>query len=195
MRKKPAKRPRKVAPTRAKNVSSLNAEGLNPRENLFVSAYVGSANYNGAEAARQAGFAHAGARQRAAELMQRPRVQKAITAAIEERSRAFRVSKDTVLGEAFLSYLEAKGAGQYGAARGFLELTGKHVDVNAFRTILGIGGADGGPVRFNLSEFGDDDLDKLADLLSRAGVLASDDVGDGSGGLGGGDPTGETPED
>ena len=59
---------------------------LTPKQTLFVAEYLGGANYNGAEAARRAGYSGRTARDQATELLSNPNNQAAIRTALAERS-------------------------------------------------------------------------------------------------------------
>lgn len=61
---------------------------LNEREQLFVDAFLGPCNGNGARAAIAAGYERAGARVRACRLLARANIQAAIAGRVERREQA-----------------------------------------------------------------------------------------------------------
>ena len=72
-------------------------DGLSPREELFVHAYIASGNAT--DAARQAGYSTRSANQRATEVLSRPHVQKAIEAARTRIVRKFNVTAERIVEE------------------------------------------------------------------------------------------------
>ncbi len=87
---------------------------LPTRQACFVAEYL--VDLNGAAAAIRAGYSKSRARQQAYRLSQKPEVQEAIAAAIEERSKRTQVSQDEVI-QGLKDETELKGEGSRPAAR------------------------------------------------------------------------------
>jgi len=150
---------------------ATDPDKLLPKERMFCLIYTGTANFCGADAAREAGYSEKSAKSIAAQLLAKPHIIRAISDILETRSKDLRITNRTVLYEAWQCYALAREKGDLSNARNFLEMIGKHVDVSAFRTQLGIGGPDGGAVEFNLNGLSTDEKLLLLNLLERAGAL------------------------
>lgn len=106
------------------------AVDLHPQDAQFVRHYLIS--FSQQEAALAIGMAPTSARSNAYRYMRRPDILKAIAMAMSERAESLNITAATVLQEAYRAFLIAMEDKQYSAARGFLEMVGKHVNVQAF---------------------------------------------------------------
>jgi phage terminase small subunit len=114
---------------------------LTAKQQRFVDEYL--IDLNATQAAIRAGYSEKCARQQAAENMSKPVIQEAISAAQSQRSDKTKIDANWVLQQAARSYEinAAEHIDDQGritqvnaqAARGFLELAGKHVGVQAFK--------------------------------------------------------------
>ncbi len=87
---------------------------LTAKQARFVEEYL--VDLNGTAATIRAGYSKSRARQQAYRLSQKPEVQEAIAAAIEERSKRTQVSQDEVI-QGLKDETELKGEGSSPAAR------------------------------------------------------------------------------
>lgn len=160
--------------------------GFTPRERLFVAEF--PVDWNATAAAIRAGYSPKSASDIGYELKQKPKIIDAITAYLAKREEKADVNAKWVLAK--LVDVESEAAkvasgtdatgGSKAAARlhrlRALELIGKHVDVNAFRTQLGISAPDGSPL-WDLSRLNDEELDQFERLLAKISVIGSDPRG------------------
>jgi phage terminase small subunit len=157
--------------------------GFTPRERLFVAEY--PVDWNATQAAIRAGYSRHSAADIGYELTHKPKIVDAITAYLAKREEKAEISRGWVLARLVdveretAEVLSAKDGTGKAAARlhrlRALELIGKHVDVNAFRTQLGISGPDGSPL-WDLSRLNDEELDTFERLLAKISVIGSDTV-------------------
>lgn len=164
-RKRAAKERRPRAATAARNTHRLNSTdeaGLTPMERRLVLAYTGECQFNAQEAKVAAGYSE---KTSVSKIMAKPVVRKAIGDAIEERSRDLKITHRTVLAEAWRCYCLAVERGELNAAKGFLEMVGKNVDVQAFRTQVGVGNPDGTPFDFDVEKLSPDQREKVLAAL------------------------------
>lgn len=103
--KKPSSRATKAAARATQILEKLDVDGFTPKESRFVQEYI--VDLNGAAAARRAGYSEATAKSIACELLAKPRIQDAITAAMLERAWRTQLTADRVLeGIADLAYYD-----------------------------------------------------------------------------------------
>lgn len=120
---------------------------LTEKEEEICHLYIGEAKFNKVEALRLSAYRCDGVTSKIdINIFKRPRVIARIADLMEERCNALRITSRTVLGEAFMCYMQAKSEGKWSAAARFLEMVGKHVDVDAFRLRLEHTGPGGGPI-------------------------------------------------
>lgn len=149
-----------------------DAEGYTPKERLFIAEI--QRDWNGTQAAIRAGYSEASAKDIAYELLRKPKIIDKICAAMAKRSQRAEVDAAWVL--ARLVEVEGEAASAEKGNRlhrlRALELIGKHVDVNAFRTQLGIGNPDGTPLdnRWDFSRLDDEEFETLGRLLRKCAV-------------------------
>jgi phage terminase small subunit len=114
---------------------------LTARQQRFVDEYL--IDLNASQAAIRAGYSEKTSRAIASELLTKPNIQEAINAAQAERNQKTKIDAAWVLEQAAQSYIvnSTEYMDEQGrmvplnanAARGFLELAGKHVGVQAFK--------------------------------------------------------------
>jgi len=126
---------------------------------------------NAMQALIRCGSSEVNAKRNAHRTLRRPAIAKAIASAMGERAEALGITAKVVLSEAFRSYLLCVEAKAWASAAKFLEMVGKHVDVQAFRTQVGLSDPNGDPLEFPLDGLSTDDKRALLLLLERgAGV-------------------------
>lgn len=149
-------------PFRARSTIDPNRV-LTDQEMTFVLSLIGSCAWNGTAAARAAGVTEASARTRASEWLAMPAIANAITEAMAERAAKLKIDADFVLLHLVSLYHETvqlpKGVASIRLARDMLETIGRHVDVRAFRTQIGIANPMGGPVEEDISCLDDEELE------------------------------------
>jgi phage terminase small subunit len=155
--------------------------GFTPRERLFVAEY--PVDWNATQAAIRAGYSARSASDIGYELKHKTKIVDAITAYLAKREDKAEISRSWVLARLVDVEAEAAKVAEDKDAVGrtaarlhrlrALELIGKHVDVNAFRTQLGISGPDGSPL-WDLSRLSDEELDQFERLLAKISVIGSD---------------------
>lgn len=107
--------------------------------------------------------------------IRRPKIAKAIAAAMHERAEALGITAKTVLGEAFRCYLAAVGDRNWNAAARFLDMVGRHVDVDAFRARVGYQAEEDDGVNHEaLASMTTEELETLARLSRKARGEADD---------------------
>jgi hypothetical protein len=112
-------------------MTAERAEKLSVREELFIEKWLASGN--GAEAARFAGYSAKTARNKAVDLLKRPRIAKAIEARKSRIVRKFRVTQERVLEE--MSIIGFSDLRHYALdANGYLQLADGAPD-NAYRAV------------------------------------------------------------
>lgn len=153
-------------------------ESLRPADRLFVREFL--IDMNTYQAAIRCGYAAKSARTESHKIIKRPAIAKAICAAMLSRAEALNVTAKLVLAEAFRSYLLAIEAKQYGAAARFLEMCGRHVDVQAFRQRVGLDLGDSEPVEFDLSKLSTDGKKTVLHALELLGAVQSEPIGEGA---------------
>jgi hypothetical protein len=153
------------------------AVGLRPLDASFVREFL--IDLNSMQAMIRNGVSESTARANAYKTIRRPAIAKAIAMAMQDRADALKITAKTVLGEAFRSYLAASEAKQWGPAARFLEMCGKHVDVQAFRTQVGLSDPNGEPLVFDLSAYSTDEKRQLLSLLERVAGAQPSSVDEG----------------
>jgi len=93
VKKQPVKK--KVKPKRVRY--ARDQQGLTAKDKLFVGYYIGEAEFNGAKAARMAGFSEKTAKVIASELLTKPNVALAVLKAIDKREKEVETSAQWVL--------------------------------------------------------------------------------------------------
>lgn len=151
-------------------------EGFTIKERLFIQEY--PVDWNAAAAARRAGYSHKTAANIASELKHKPKIIDAITRLLAKRAEKTAIDAGWVLARLVAVELEAAEAAKSGKAGNAprlhrlkaLELIGKHVDVNAFRTQLGFSPQEGSERLWDLSRLDDEELDTFERLLAKISV-------------------------
>lgn len=142
-------------------------------EELFVAEYM--VDLNATAALVRAGSTTKYPAQQASEMLRKPHIAREIERRIAGRSEKASINAQWVLNELGFLYAAARAGvtphpggkvdrGAIREARATLEIIGKHVNVNAFRSQLGIGNPDG--TAFDYSGLTDDQLDQLEALLA-----------------------------
>lgn len=111
---------------------------------LFVLEYI--KDFNGARAAKEAGYTAKFAARRAFELLEKPEINAALQQAMEERSERTKIDADWVLTEAVDLYKECRQEGDRKSASTVLKTIGTHVDVQAFKEKHELTGPNDGPI-------------------------------------------------
>lgn len=114
------------------------AAGLTPYQAEWVREFL--VDMNAYRACIRTGMKATTAHGEASRRIRRPVYAKAIAAAMHDRAVALNITQRTVLSEAFACYIQAAGDRNWTAAAKFLEMVGKHVDVQAFRDRAGDSG-------------------------------------------------------
>lgn len=104
---------------------------LPPKDREFVREFL--IDLNAMQALIRCGHSEINAKRHCTRQMRRPAIARAIAQAMHERAEALGITAKTVLGEAFRCYLLAIQDKSYTAAARFLDMVGRHVDVQAFR--------------------------------------------------------------
>lgn len=149
---------------------------LRPDDREFVREYL--IDLNAKQAAIRCAYypSPQSAHKNAWRIMRRGVILKAIAQAMAARAEALGITAQTILSEAFRSYLLAIEARNFTAAARFLEMAGKHVDVQAFRTNIGVSGPDGGPIQVeDLSVLDDDELEAYGRIARKLAGRAAND--------------------
>lgn len=156
--------------------------GLTPLEDLFIAEYM--VDFCAGKALVRAGSGAKYPDQQAYEMLHKPHIAAEIEKRIAARSEKAAINAQWVLNELAILYSATKTAAltpddrgrrdraAIREARQTLELMGKHVNVNAFRSQLGIGNPDGS--EFDLSGLSDEQLDQLETLLSAIALTGGD---------------------
>jgi phage terminase small subunit len=170
-----------IAPDGEADRYGRDASGLTPRERMFIAEY--PVDWNATQAAIRAGYSAKSAKHIGHELTRKPKISEAIIGILAKREAKAAIDARWVLARLVdveaeaANVAEGKDPAGKSAARlhrlRALELIGKHVDVNAFRTQLGISGPDGSPL-WDLSRLDDEELDIFERLLAKISVLRSD---------------------
>lgn len=121
---------------------------LNAREEHFVAEYL--IDKNAARSARDAGYSEKTARAMGHKLLRKPRVQAAITQALEEQKKRTLIEADQVLKDIERIAGKAEAAGEFNAALKGKELLGKHYKL--FTEKHEHGGIGGGPVVMQVTQ-------------------------------------------
>lgn len=157
---------------------------LTPLEDRFIAEYM--VDLCGGRALVRAGSRTRYPDQQASEMLRKPHIAREIEKRIALVNEKTAMNAQWVLNElgllyqfhkaAFMAPIE-KGKRDLTAgkeARVVLEKIGAHVNVNAFRTQLGVGNPDGSP--FNYEALTDDELDALESLLRKAALGEDSDA-------------------
>lgn len=160
------------APKRKPRAPKVDTSGLTAKEDAFVLNLIGACNWNGKAAAIAAGFSPENAKSYAHQLLQKPKIIAAVTRAMEARNRDLAIDARYVLARLVGIEMDAASLGINVQAlrlrRDTLESIGKHVDVRAFRTQIGLGNPDGGPVEsVDLSQLSAEELDAYGRLARK----------------------------
>lgn len=165
-------------------------QSLKDRIEVFCLNYVKLLDQT--RAARAAGYTGPGAKVRACHLMARPDVKARIAELMAERSERTKIDADWVLKEAVDLYTKTAKtlgdkptAGMVTAAKGVLEIIGKHVDVGAFKERMELTGKNGGPIEtssktLDLTKLTSEELRLMENMLGKCGNddAAPRDTGD-----------------
>ena len=154
------------------------AVDLTPSDALFVREFL--VDLNTMQAMIRWGSTEENAKRNGSRMIRRPVIAKAIAAAMSERVEHLRITAKTVLGELWRCYLGLVGDQKWKDAAEVLDKVGKHVDVQAFRTQVGLSDPNGEPLEFDLNGFSTDEKRALLAMLERAGALQSGGSGEGS---------------
>lgn len=161
---------RKGAATRAKNKREMP---LTEPEREFVLHYLGAAKRNGTEAVLLSPFNitnRNSARAKAYAIMARPRVIAEIEAQTEARNERLQYTADDLLRELLVLKADAEVASRKSnpAMRirlDTLKAIGEHVNVGAFRRMVGLSNPRGGPIEtvdvMDLSGLTDEELEEI----------------------------------
>lgn len=103
---------------------------MTPKQQMFVLEYL--KDLNATQAAIRSGYSEKTAKEQAARLLSKVHIAQAIEKALIKRTERTKIDTDWVLRKAVELYNKTFDEGQYGVAKGALELIGKHVDVDAF---------------------------------------------------------------
>lgn len=100
------------------------SENLSAKEAIFVNEFL--IDKNASRAARAAGYAERSSAKTGWEMLQKPRIQDAIKAAMDEQSKRTLIAADQILKDIERIAAKAEGEGEYNAALKGKELLGKH---------------------------------------------------------------------
>jgi len=131
---------------------------LTVKQQAFVAEYL--VDLNATQAAMRAGYSRRTAAEQGARLTKHPQVAAAIAKALEQRADKAAIDANWVLKKAVELHEAALADKSFAAAKGALELVGKHVDIQAFRERVAHG--------FDLSGLTPEELATLERILSRA---------------------------
>lgn len=154
------------------------AVDLLPDDALFVREFL--IDLNGYQAMLRCGKSEVNARTNAARMIRRPKIANAIALAMEERAEGLRLTAKTVLAEAWRCYTACVADKNWKDAGKFLEMIGKHVDVQAFRNQVGLSNPDGSPIEFDLSGMSTDEKRAALAFLQRFAYQEPDGADPGS---------------
>ena len=118
---------------------------LTMKQRLFVEAYF-ECNYNGAEAARRAGYEGNNQRQISTELLSKPHIKAAIEVRAVERVKELKVTTDYVLRKLINTVEKAETQSNHSAVLRGLELIGRHLVM--FTDKQEITGKDGEAIKY-----------------------------------------------
>lgn len=150
-----------------------DADGFTAKERAYIDEI--QIDWNGTQAAIRAGYSPKSASDIAYELNKKPKIVDAIVAAMAKRAEKASVDANWVLVRLVATERaiaqRGKKANPLHRLRA-LELIGKHVDVNAFRTQFGVGNPDGSPLdsRWDFSRLDDEEFEQLGRLLRKCSV-------------------------
>lgn len=149
----------------------VGPDGLTDKERLYIAEI--QIDWNGTQAAIRAGYSPKSASDIASELNRKPHIVDAIVASMAKRAEKAQIDAQWVL-------IRLVATERQIAARGkkanplhrlrALELIGKHVDVNAFRTQFGVGNPDGTPIDaggWDFAALDDEEFETLGRLLRK----------------------------
>tara|TARA_R110000822_G_scaffold90984_1_gene209999 strand:+ start:947 stop:1372 length:426 start_codon:yes stop_codon:yes gene_type:complete len=114
------------------------AAKLTPKQLLFCQEYL--IDLNATQAAIRAGYSTKTAQRIGSENLSKPLVAQFIQLLANERSKRVDIDADWVLEQAVGMFTISKNANDLKAAKGFLELAGKHCKINAFKEIVELEG-------------------------------------------------------
>jgi len=117
---------------------------LTPKEATFVSEYL--VDRNATRAAIAAGYSPRSAAKTGYEMLQKPRIQAAIRAALKAQEKRTLITADANLRRIELMAEKAEAAGEWGPAIRARELIGKHY--RSFVDKVELTGQNDGPVEF-----------------------------------------------
>lgn len=107
---------------------------MTPKQQRFVDEYL--IDLNATQAAIRAGYSEATAKQQGSRLLTNADVAAAVQSATADRSEETKIDAAWVLKQAKKLHESAFEAKAYAAAKGALDLIGKHIDVQAFRELM-----------------------------------------------------------
>lgn len=175
--KPPARRRRTAGPG-----VLIDENGFTAKERAYIEEI--QIDWNGTQAAIRAGYSVKSASDIAYELNHKTKIVDAIMASMARRSEKAAIDANWVLVRLVATERQIAGRGKKANPLHrlrALELIGKHVDVNAFRTQFGVGNPDGTPLdsRWDFSRLDDEEFEALGRLLRKCAV-----DGGGAGGAG-----------
>lgn len=118
------------------------SDTLSAKETIFINEWL--IDKNASRAARAAGYAERSAAHTGYEMLNKPRIQQAIQAALAEQAKRTLIAADQVLKDIERIAAKAEGEGEYNAALKGKELLGKHYKL--FTEKHEHGGIGGGPL-------------------------------------------------
>lgn len=104
---------------------------LTAKQEMFCKEYL--IDLNATQAAIRAGYSEKTAQQVGSENLLKPVISEKIKSAMDKRSKKTEINAEWVLKQAVDMFKICKEAGELNTSKGFLELAGKHCDVNAFK--------------------------------------------------------------
>lgn len=132
---------------------------LNTKQKLFVAEYL--VDLNATQAAIRAGYSKHTAMEQGCRLLKHPGVSAALAVAMEKRVEQVEIDAAWVLKRAVELHDAAMIEKAFAAAKGALELVGKHIDVQAFKDRVEHGG------RVEYTNMSDEELDaRIAALIN-----------------------------
>jgi phage terminase small subunit len=111
---------------------------LTAKQEMFCKEYL--IDLNATQAAIRAGYSEKTARKIASENLTKPDIGNRIQELSEDRNKRVEVDADWILQQAIELLAISRGADNLNAAKGFLELAGKHCKINAFKENVELSG-------------------------------------------------------
>ena len=104
---------------------------LTPKQALFCKEYL--IDLNATQAAIRAGYSEKTAQKIGSENLSKPLIAAKIQESMSKRSTEVEIDANWVLEQAVMMFKKANDLDNLNAAKGFLELAGKHCNVGAFK--------------------------------------------------------------